>query len=313
MKTFPQGLGLWISSLRNCDEGDIHQIVRRCKDCNIGWIAIKSGNSHMTEGFENVIEVILDIFHANNIKVYTYNYSKPSSFKFEIDQIKSLVKLGIDGHILDTGLEWQVAENNRALANEFLSSLRSEIGDMFLAYSTFAIVELHKTFPFREFLDHCDVVMPHAHWTEFGWSLSRTVKSLKISWDTFFNAINLMGGVNKPVYPVGITYGKGYHDDVEGELNQKDIVSFIKHYKDLPISLYCYDAASKSFNETFDTLATLNKLEHLVYDLDTEEESEEVIPSLEEEDEEQEEQEESWFDKVKSYVKTVWDTLINRK
>lgn len=253
VKVLPEGLGIWIWQLSHCDNGDVNKILERCKSCGIKWIGIKSGDGQLISKLEQVISDLIAPMHAQGIKVYTWNYSKPSTWVEEIVQIKKVFELGVDGHIIDAEIEWQNEPNNKALATKFLTTLREAVGDVFIAHSPFAVVNYHSTFPYAEFGKYCDAVMPQVYWTEFNWDMQKSVSMTDSSWNLF--NINNPGSV-KPVWPIGVTYGKGY-PGVQGTLNQEEIVKFLKHYNGMPVSLYSYDAASSMFHQTFDTLAKL--------------------------------------------------------
>lgn len=250
MKIAPEGLGIWIDQLSQCESGDLHKILDRCKNCGIKWICIKSGDGSLSSGFENAISVISELFHTNGIKVYTWNYSKPSTWHREVDQIHFLSKTGIDGHIVKAELEWQTVSDNQNEATLFLKALRNAVGEMFLGYSTFAIVNYHAKFPYAQFSEFCDAVFPQLYWTEFNWDVQKAISMTDSAWNLF--------GINnpllkKPVWPVAGAYGNEI-PGVQGTFKALDMVKFVTHYSPSPISLYCYDTASLNPNLIFDFL-----------------------------------------------------------
>lgn len=253
MKKYPIGLGMWIWKINQCDNGDWNIIINKCKNAGIRWLAIKSGDAKRNEQLntEN-LKAILEICHQNNILVYSWNYSKPTTYKDEVIQITSLINDGIDGHIIDAEQEWQTYANSKPLATEFMIKLREVVGDVFLAHSPFPIVEYHLPFPYVEFGKYCDAVMPQSYWTEINWSFQKTFDKTDFSWKEFNNKHS---DANIPVYPIGVTYGKGY-PNVKGELTKEDIIRFIKRYPNTPISFYSYDA-SKNFKFVWDALTEI--------------------------------------------------------
>lgn len=250
MKTTPEGLGIWIDQLDQCESGDLHKILERCKSSGIKWICIKSGEGSLTPGFDSAFIVIRELFHANGIKVYTWNYSKPSTWMREVSQIKFLVNAGVDGHILKAELEWQTVTDNKQEAINFLKELRTQVGDAFIGYSTFAIVNYHATFPYAQFSEFCDASFPQLFWTEFNWDIQKAISMTDSSWNLF--AIN-NPLLKKPVCPVGGVYGNEAAG-VQGTFKAMDLVKFLTHYEPSPVSLFSYDTASKIPNLTFDFL-----------------------------------------------------------
>lgn len=251
MKIFPSGLGIWIWKINQCDGGNWDKIITRCKNAGIRWVAIKSGDAVRNIQFSTAnAKKIIDICHKNDILVYTWNYSKPSTYEEEITHIKSLFDDGIDGHIIDAEAEWQMYKDNKAIAVKFLTKLRELIGDGFIAHSPFPIIEYHAIFPYIEFGKYCDAVMPQSYWTEINWTCEKTLNKTDKSWNDFNSS---HPDVSKPVYPIGVTYGQGY-PKVPGELKKEDIKMFLHRYPNLPISLYSYDASMK-FSWIWDVLA----------------------------------------------------------
>jgi hypothetical protein len=253
MKTFPKYLGMWIWQVSQCENGDWNKIISKCQLAGVRWLAIKSGDANRNKQLNtDNLKKILDLCHNNGILVYSWNYSKPTTWKEEIVQIKSLFDDGIDGHIIDAESEWQTAQGNRKTAEQFLSELRKQIGDVFLAHSPFPIVEYHSIFPYTEFGKYCDAVMPQSYWTEINWSFQKTMDKTDASWVAFNDK---HANAAKPVFPIGVTYGKGY-PRVLGELKVEDIVAFVNRYPEVPISFYSYDA-SKNFKFVWDALIEL--------------------------------------------------------
>lgn len=260
MKTFPQGIGIWIWKISQCEGGDWNKIINRCKTSGVRWIAIKSGDAYRNKQFDTkTAKYIIDICHKNDLLVYTWNYSKPITWREEIIQIKSLFDDGIDGHIIDAEAEWQMDKNNKSIANQFLTELRGSVGDVFIAHSPFPIIEYHSSFPYSEFGKYCDAIMPQSYWTEINWTCQKTLDKTDSSWAIFNDKHS---DVAKPVYPIGVTYGKGY-PKVPGELKREDIKMFIERYPDLPISFYSYDAA-KAFPMVWEVLTEIEDLKRKI-------------------------------------------------
>ena len=250
MKIFPQGLGVWIWQIPQCDGGDWNKIIARCQNAGIRWVAIKSGDAYRNKQFNSAnAKNIIEKCHKHDILVYSWNYSKPVSWREEIVQIKSLFDDGVDGHIIDAEAEWQMDSNSKSLAIQFLTELRKLVPNGFIAHAPFPIVEFHLPFPYIEFGTYCDAIMPQSYWTEIDWTYKKTMDKTDLSWKTFNEK---HASAAKPVYPVGVTYGKGY-PKVPGELKAEDISDFINRYSNIPISLYSYDAA-KSFPIVWETL-----------------------------------------------------------
>lgn len=240
MKVMPSGLGMWLWKESQCEHGDWNKIISRCKAAGVKWIAIKSGDSERYPGWTSAhIKEVIQLCHNSGILFLTWNYSIPSTWAHQVVQIQSLFADGVDGHIIDAEIEWQVAANSDATAESFMQTLRLACGDVFIAHAPFAIVDYHAPFPYKSFGKYVDAVMPQSYWTEFNWTVENTIIQTDRSW-TNFNATNPLSA--KPVWPIGVTYGRGY-PGVQGTLNAADIKTFLAHYSNVPVSLYSYDAA----------------------------------------------------------------------
>ena len=240
MKTIPSSIGIWVWQPQQCEGGDWNKIVAKCKQAGIKWITAKSGDSTRYSYWTTAyLQNVINICHSNGILFYTWNYSLPTTYQQQVQQIKSLADDGVDGHFIDAEIEWQNAQNSNQLAETFMQSLRAEVGDLFIAHAPFSIVNYHPTFPYVGFGKYVDAVCDQAYWTEFNWSVQQTIQLSDQAW-TNFNQTNPSAA--KPRWPIGVSYGKGY-PGVPGVLNEADIITFINHYAGLPISFYSYDAS----------------------------------------------------------------------
>lgn len=241
MKVIPSGIGMWLWKPSQCENGDWNKIITKCKSGGVKWIAVKSGDTtRYAEWSSEHMKEVINLCHTNGILFLTWNYSIPTTWQAQVEQIKSLFTDGVDGHVINAEIEWQAAANTDAAAEAFMQSLRTECGDAFIAHAPFAIIDYHSQFPYETFGKYVDAVMPQAYWTEYNWKVERIISEMNLSWAKF-NAANPESA--KPVWPIGVTYGQGY-PGVHGILVPEDVKTFLSYYNAVPVSLYSYDASA---------------------------------------------------------------------
>lgn len=246
------GTGIWIWEATQCEHGDWNAIVAQCKSAGIKWITAKSGDSSRYAAWTSTkLKEVIALCHSNDILFGTWHYSIPTTTQLQINQIKSLFDDGIDFHIIDAETEFEQIPNSNAQAEVFMQALRATVGnDVFIGHAPFAIPSYHPNFPYVGFGKYVDVVCPQYYWTEFNFTVQRTIQDADTSWAAF-NVAHPEAA--KPIYPIGVSYGKGY-PGVPGVLNADDIKTFLNHYQGLPISFYSFDAAFPLFWETMTSL-----------------------------------------------------------
>lgn len=88
-------------------------------------------------------------------------------------------ELGITNFVVDAEAEYK---NKPAAARTYMTAVRKGLPDAVLALSTFRFPTYHKEFPFREFAEQCNLMMPQVYWEgarNAGEQLKRCVKEYK--------------------------------------------------------------------------------------------------------------------------------------
>lgn len=170
----PKGLGLWIVSVGRAsvqlgtwrNGGPVlPDLFAEVKRAGATWLAVKSGDD---DDNRNVTQAFVDGAHNAGIGVYTWNYCVPGAADTarQISQIRLEYSKGVDGHILDAEIEWELRGDRRPEAAAFVRVLRSLIGpDAWLAHAPWPIVSAHPAFPFVELGEATQAQMDQAYWT----------------------------------------------------------------------------------------------------------------------------------------------------
>jgi hypothetical protein len=236
------GIGIWIWKIAQCENGNWDSIIQKCIDHDIKWIAVKIGeHTRDVQWTKEFAVVAIEKCHNAGLKILGWNYSRPSSYEQEILLLSDCISDGLDGICVDAEIEWQQDPNAYTKADHFMRTLRDNVGnDIFIAHAPFPIVSYHQSFPYAVFGKYVDAVFPQSYWTELKWTVDKTISMT----DSNFNQFNTSHSeAAKPVWPIGVSYGQGY-PGISEPLTKEDILTFLNHYKGLPISFYSYDASA---------------------------------------------------------------------
>lgn len=245
----PSGAGLWLSFNGPATTGVAPAaIMERAQAYGVAWLAVKAGSgSESTRWLAHGAEFIACARRAG-IGLYTWHYSYPGSWPSEADMIARLISQGVDGHVIDAELEWEWVPgaqgfspiDRRPAAAAFMAAVRARVPDAFIAHAPIWRPQSHPTFPYVEFNERCDAVMPQMYWTAANQSAMSFCARADDVWRTW--AAEHTTAV-RPIMPIGITYGAGDGwDDYPYRLTAEDVTAFINRYP--TCSLFSWDAAN---------------------------------------------------------------------
>ncbi len=235
-KNFPFKVGVWIWELWTCvgkndislvTEDDIKNIAQVCKDNNIAYVIIKSGDGIDTWlQWEKFSQIILDSFHALGIKVYTWTYCYGDVPLREAAIAMWSLDKGSEGHVFDAESEYQGKPES---AKTMLQAVRGHAPDAFLAYAPFPIIDYHTTFPYIEFGKYCNAVMPQIYFGDFGMTpleaINWTIQQFD-KWKKIWNDGGLADSI-QPIIPLGQAY-----DNIDPKVNYVQNGADIKEFID---------------------------------------------------------------------------------
>lgn len=210
-KNFPQGNGIWVWRAEKDFSffNDVDATILNLKKAGITWVAVKAGDGDSLWETSNVAWLNSNIskFHNAGIKVYGWQYVYGNDDKYGIPNVseadvanKILNISGIDGLIIDAEVEYERVQNNKSKATAYLQAIRSQHPDSFLAYTTFARPASHPNFPYLEFNNYCDAVMPQAYWVDRPTSPTEELNVLKQQWDNLY--ATWPSSAKEPIYPL---------------------------------------------------------------------------------------------------------------
>jgi len=243
-------LGMWIAFIGNAEGGDPDRIVARCLSAGIKWLAVKSGDSDRNKAWSLAAQRLVKKAHDAGLKIYTWNYSVPGTWRRQILQIESVFADGVDGHIVDAELEWETGGDHHADAQAFVDALKIHFPDKWLAHAPFAWCSYHPSWPYAQFAK-LNAVCPQAYWTEHDdHGALATCAQVDAEW------AKMQG---QPSFqPIGVTYGAGTGwGKPPGAFHGSDLLQFLAHYQKCDaLSLYSMEAAMPECWSTLEGLQT---------------------------------------------------------
>jgi hypothetical protein len=236
---------MWIWVVKHCEGGDADRIVAKARAAGIRWLAVKNVDDRLNA---QVSRPLVERIKNAGLGFYTWHYSYPGVARVghEIERVRGLFDLGIDGHVIDAEIEWEQTGDHRADAADLLDGLRATLGDTaWIAHAPWPVAHAHPSFPWRELgagptkSGHrgTDAQMDQLYWTEWS-SLGMAGLAAKADQDWAQLATKVPGAVSVRA-PIGSCYSQ--RQPARGG----DVAAFLERYRETPfISLYSWDACS---------------------------------------------------------------------
>ena len=213
MKHFPYGKGLYVWNIIDMPTDWVYQFVEVMK---LTWIAVKiadgvnSSNLRWLANGDSVDDILgpfVDKAKAAGLQVYGWQYIYGYNPKDEAEKAaKRMRKFDLAGFIIDAEAYYK---NRPVQASIYSSTLRDLLVDKSISLSTYRFPELHRDFPFAEFLTICDYNSPQVYWNpgKAGIELKESVKQ--------YNKLT-----DLPMIPAGRAYaGNGFPKPTPAEID----------------------------------------------------------------------------------------------
>jgi hypothetical protein len=204
------------------------------KNQGMQYLIIKAADGHThfpSEANPQFSAAVVDAGHAAGLKIFGYNRSFGTNIPGELAIVDEVFNLGADGFVIDAESEWKTVNlpNNTIIATNFLSALRTNWPNKFIAHSPFAFISSHSTFPYKEFGYYCDAAIPQIYFIEFGMSASAAVAQTSLEWRNWQNG--LTGKWTNSIKPLAPA-GQGWSGS--GPCTAADITEFVNALKNDP-------------------------------------------------------------------------------
>jgi hypothetical protein len=219
------GKGFYIWKVNYCENGDPDRITALAKSSNLSHVLIKVADGAFPYNIDNntgydYARPVIKRLQAANVKVWGWHYVYGSYPEQEAEiAVKRTLDLGLDGFVVDAESDYE-SPSKAPAASRYMNILRSNLGSLPVALSSFRYPSYHAQFPWRNFLERCDFNMPQVYWIQShnnaGEQLQRCVNEFK----------NLHPF--RPIIPTGPAYKEHGWIPHEGE-----IIDFMNTAKNL--------------------------------------------------------------------------------
>ena len=153
-KRVPDGRGYWIAFAPPLEE-----TIRALRQLSATWVAPRVGGNGWNDPGAN--EERLRAYKDDGLSVYPWIYTTPSGARKTIDAFSAIASKGLcDGIIVDAEAEFC---HYPEIARNFASDLRQSLPGVWIAHAPFDMVQWHLDFPYAEFGEVFDAVMPQLY------------------------------------------------------------------------------------------------------------------------------------------------------
>jgi hypothetical protein len=255
----PSGLGGWIAFRQRI--GTVAAAAALAVSLGCSWVAPRAGCGGLNDSaFAHDPAGEIAAYHAAGLKVFPWIYSRPGSWREEVEAIRRLVAAGADGIIIDAEIDWG-GHNADAIA--FGKALRAAVGDVWIADAPWPWILSHPEYPEREFADFVDARLTQDYWAEINRDGARAdVGRQEAEWAKRYADPKRAPGERDPVWPVACTYGRAELVKVgappcPGEMVPDDLDWFLDAHPGMPVSLYSLEMLLADTPNGRDCLARL--------------------------------------------------------
>ncbi|NIS79149.1 MAG: hypothetical protein GTO14_02755 [Anaerolineales bacterium] len=163
------GKGYFIWQVPRCDGGDPKAIVASAREAGLTHVLIKIAdgpnwqyNVDKETGEDWVPPIVAELRNAGIQPWgwhYIMGYDPVGEARLAVSRTRAL---GLDGYVIDAEVEFKKRGKDVA-ARRFMELLRSGLEDLPIALSTYRFPNLHREFPYDEFMELCDYAMPQVY------------------------------------------------------------------------------------------------------------------------------------------------------
>jgi Ig-like domain from next to BRCA1 gene len=170
--------------------------------------------------------------HNAGLKIFAYgylygNYYGAGGEAAELSTTLSIISsTSPDGFVIDAETEYN---NQPTAASNYCAGFKASYPNLFLSYSPFVDISEWPNYPYIQFGQYCDAVMPQAYFEVGpGYSPSGMVSYMDSQWSSWQNGLagTQYASSIKPIVPICQAYNDQYFTD-----NGSDLISFVNDLK----------------------------------------------------------------------------------
>ncbi len=163
------GKGMFIWRLEDVEGGDPDAIAEAAVKADLSFVVIKVADGdqyyrHITEEGRDLLPQTIDALHIKGIQVWGWQYIYGDDPKEEaIAGSNRVLELGLDGFVVNAEAEFKLEGKDEA-ASTYMDTLQVNLPDVPIGLSSYRFPNYHAPFPFEEFLEGVDYMMPQVFW-----------------------------------------------------------------------------------------------------------------------------------------------------
>ncbi len=193
----PKGKGMFIWKLSDIESGNVKNVIEKAKLNDLGHILVKFADGREPRQHD-AIKTLMPIAKEKNIEVWGWPYIYGNDPREEAKlEGEWAIQLGFDGFVIDAEVEYK---NNKNKAILYMDSLRKTIPHMTVGLSSYWWRTAHSSFPWVEFIERCDFIMPQVYWSS----------SNRDPVETLNTTIQQFTLYKRPIVPTGGDFGVNF-------------------------------------------------------------------------------------------------------
>jgi hypothetical protein len=206
------GKGMWIWHVEQCENGSSDRIVAVAREAGLQHVVLKIADGGDDE-YNVDVRPLVGKLQAAGIEVWGYQYIYGYASVEANAAVLAIRRSGVTGFVVDAEAEFKLLSDPSRVARAYMSSLRAQVGLEFpLALSSYRYPSYHPQFPWRAFLERCDLAMPQVYWLDSHNPAEQLAESL-----ADYQKITKL-----PVIPTGAAWRQG-----EWEATAADVAEFL--------------------------------------------------------------------------------------
>ncbi len=219
-----QGKGFFIWKIPSCENGNPEYIATQAANAKLTHVLVKIADGPNKSNFDttrnvDLVPAVVNALKNRGIETWGWQYVYGSDPIREAQMGGARAKaLGVKGFVVDAEMQFEYAGKD-VTATSYMTELRKYLPSLPIALSTFRYPSYHSKFPFKAFLDRCDLSMPQVYWEQAHNADAQLTKCVQE-----YRALPTV----RPILPTGPTYKVGTWGPT-----QQDIALFFKDGKKL--------------------------------------------------------------------------------
>ncbi|MDA1329528.1 MAG: hypothetical protein O3B43_00450 [Chloroflexi bacterium] len=209
-----KGKGFFLWKIARVEGGDPVAIANAAQQSGLTHVLVKVADGKFGYNFLNGVDLVgplVNELRARNIRVWGWQYIYGVNPEAEADKaIARVQQFNLDGFVVNAEKEFAAGTINKK-AEIYIKRLRNGLGKKKIALSTYRYPSVFPAFPFRTFLEYCNIAMPQIYWVEASNPAFQLRKSV-----TQYQLLT----PSRPIIPTGAAYPQGSWRPTPGQITE---------------------------------------------------------------------------------------------